>query len=357
MKTSTNVDDMRVGTLLHRKDGRSFYIFAENKTHFAYYSRCSAGNRLYVSVMKRQYSFNDEKFEYAIDGIYNNVDIETIANALSIRKQPVEDFEKLLEQEKEVPYTDYAKNENSGPKSALQPGSVFLDRHRRLHHVCYVDGDKLHTIILNEGNWREDRLGHMIVDLSEYRDNLKHKSTRRGIQIVIGSEESSKQVAGIENLMSDLKYGNIKNDDINAAKNSIIVDLRTNKDLGDRKIPKYKHDVWQKDLIKDEVILGVLSKEAYSKQYKQPTIADKKQFQALARKHLEFARTILTDLELKVFAYAKERRKTSAGNIREDLDINMVKAARTLRALCGKGLLMKGNQGKSKENFICYRIY
>jgi hypothetical protein len=299
MKTSTSVDDMRVGSLLHRKDGRSFFIFAENETHFAYYSKCDAGNRLYVSVMKRQYSFNDEKFEYAIDGIFNNVDIETIANALSIRKQPVEDFEKLLEQEKGVSHQGYVINQNNGPKSVFKPGSVFLDRHRRLHHVCYVDGDKLHTIILNEGNWREDRLGHMIIDLSEYRDNLKHKSARRGIQIVICSEESSKQVAGIERLMSDLKYGNIKNDDINAAKNSVIVDLRTNKDLSDRKIPKYKHDVWQRDPIKDEVIFGVLSKESYRKQYKQPTVAEKKAFLSLQRKHHEFYSTVLNKVEQK----------------------------------------------------------
>ena len=355
MDTSTSVDDMRVGSLLHRKDGRSFYIFRESDTHFAYYSMC-AGGRLYVSVMKRQYSFNDDNFDYAIDGIYNNVSVETIGKALSIRKQPTEDFEKLLYDEEAIDCSSFKENENTGPKSALQPGTVFLDRHRRLHHVCYVDGDKLHTIILNEGNWREDRTS-MIIDLSEYRDNLKHKSARRGIQIALDSNSKADRVLGVHVLMSDLKYGRIRNDDINEAKESIIIDLRTNKDLSDRKIPKYKHDVWQKDLIEDKVIFGTLSKEAYQKQYKQPTVAEKKDFQALARKHPEFAKQMLDELQFKVFQYASKRRETSAGNILEEFKIPMNKGAKILKYLCANGFLRRHNkQGKNKDNFKCERI-
>jgi predicted transcriptional regulator len=66
----------------------------------------------------------------------------------------------------------------------------------------------------------------------------------------------------------------------------------------------------------------------------------------------------LNKVELKVYEFAKNKRQTSAGQVKESLKINISDSCKVLKTLCSKGFLRKSYQapGKSETNFKCERI-
>lgn len=350
METLTSVEDIKPGSLLHRADGRVFYIIQEINDHFLYFARNTSGY-MYVSLMKRQHSFQNEKFKYSIDRIHNNVPTGIIAEALSDKKMEADCFDKLLSTAVALDKDSFTIDKQEGPKSEIKDGAILMDRYRSLYYVHYVDGDDIHVIVLNNGHSNySDK--HRIFKFSEFRNNLKHSFARHGIQIVLASNDA----VGAGALLSDGEYGNITNDMINEAKGSVRVDLRTRKDLGDKKIPHYKHKLWLRD--EDEVIYGTMSKKLAKRKSTEPTYEDERKLLHLMRKFPEFAqKSALTDEEFKIYIHIKDKKKITMGNIVHDFNYTESQAKKVLDALTAKKYIVRSHHQKSETN-ICYlKIY
>ncbi len=344
MKTLTDVNDIQIGSLLHRADGRSFFIIYQDDENWGYYSLNTYGN-FYVSTMKVQTEIFNDDFEYSIDGVFNDVPVENLLNVLSERKRTRENVEALLEPVAPINTLLLRENEQKGVKALFVPGTVFLDRYRKLHHVCYVDNNMLYTLPLTYGTEYQQ---HKPIDLNDLSKRLKHRHARCGIQIV------TQQPAATYKLLGDSQYGNISNYMINAASQWLCLDFRTTKDLGGKKRPHYTHDLWQIDPVNETPLWGQLSKGAHRLHMTSPTQSELNEIDRMSRKFPQiFAQKTLEPELLKIYIFAASRKKTSAGHLKETFNIPLEEGNRLLKALCKLRYLKPGQQ--KANSFVALR--
>ncbi|MGI2918456.1 hypothetical protein [Vibrio parahaemolyticus] len=199
------------GDLVLRHDGACIYILGSDNRSF--HGICSARNESFISYTSiLKHDLKPESQSEVVLGVIKYAHPDVINEALSARRASKSQFNEWSLRE---PVVD--NNTLSGEhKSKLKSGVTIVDRFGKAYLILHVDQNIAY--VFRHGTYKQ-------IDLSEFRENLKHRHARLGIRCYFGYLPRSAQAMA-------LSVDYLPNKVIEQLLQHQGVDLRTDKDKG-----------------------------------------------------------------------------------------------------------------------------
>ena len=338
-----NLSEIKAGSLLLRDDGKTFLVFQRNDDIATCLSTLKDGY-YYVSKIIVTEKAQEQKYK-KVERVYNGLPMEVIVRIINMYQIEINKLEEIINLESTTEETYFSKllTEHEGIKNELQPGRVFFDRYRSLHLIYSTDANTMRTIVLLKGSSSYYE-GLAQFSYNDFRKNLKAEFARKGIQIIL----DAKNINGLAYLLK-APYGKVSNDMLNEVRNFVIADLRTIKDLGGRKMPKYKNPVW---FIHDcKLQYSEPNKEVQKEKDREPSYSEVLKAIRLARKFPKLIKSLsLTDIQLSVFLKAMDYKRFHSVLISQNTEFSKEVVDKALSELLELKYI---ERVRGKENTFC----
>lgn len=227
-------NEIKVGSMIHRSDRSSVFVTLHNQNIIGFI-RCDHRGEITHGAMDLD-NFNEDltakKGDYRLNQVENNLSHDYISRLLSTNR---------IDESKFLEYTENKVNENTTEhnylKGLIKPGSMLMTRDKTALFVIDINDNNVAYITCSgSAGVNSDTL-----DLSEFSESMSHSLKHKEIKCILNDLMPS-DISTILNKLTP-----ITNADININSKFMVADLRTNKDFGPTKPPKYRHTLYIRD--------------------------------------------------------------------------------------------------------------